>query len=253
MSRHIALLAIEGVPLVVPGDDIARLLIAALERMRESLHDGDIVVVTQKIVSKAEDRYRDLTQVTPSPRAIALAERTGKDARLVELILAEARAVIRARPGVLIVEHRLGFIHANGGIDQSNVGNGEHVLLLPADPDGTAARLRDDLAAHYRKRIAVIINDSSGRAWRNGVIGFAIGCAGIAPLVDLVGTPDLFGRRLQNTQVAVADELAAAASVLMGQAGEALPAVVIRGADCLPGSDGARALLRDPALDLFRD
>lgn len=253
MSRKISIIALDGLPLVMPGDDITGLIIAALDTARETLIDGDVLVIAQKIISKTEHRYVSLASVTPSAAAVTLAEKTGKDPRLVELILRESIAVVRYRPGVIIVEHRLGIVHANAGIDQSNIEGDDRVLLLPEDPDASAAHIRARLMEHYGVDTAIIINDSGGRAWRNGVIGYAIGCAGINPLVDLRGTEDLYGRRLKVTQVAVADELAGAASMMMGQGKEAIPAVIIRGARVEHGDGGAGVLIRDPSEDLFRD
>lgn len=253
MTGKISIIPVAGLPLVAPGDDIAALIISGLNADDETLIDGDVLVIAQKIISKAEDRYVNLDSVAPSKEAVALARETGKDPRLVELILQESKAVVRRRPGVIIVEHRLGIIHANAGIDQSNIEGEDRVLLLPEDPDASASDIRMRLMQHFDIELAVIINDSSGRAWRNGVVGYAIGCSGINPLVDLRGTEDLYGRRLAVTEVAVADEVACAASIMMGQAKEAIPAVIIRGA-CLERSGGGMAvLIRDPAEDLFRD
>lgn len=253
MIRKISIIPVMGLPLIAPGDDISSLIISALDAAREILIAGDVLVIAQKIISKAEDRYISLDTVTPSDGAMTLAQKTGKDPRLVELILRESLAVVRYRPGVIIVEHRLGIIHANAGIDQSNIEGDDRVLLLPENPDASAGRIRNSLMKHYDIDLAVIINDSGGRAWRNGVIGYAIGCAGLNPLVDLRGTADLYGRKLMVTEVAVADELACAASVLMGQGKEAVPAVIIRGARVEHGGGGTGVLIRDPAEDLFRD
>ena len=192
MSQNISIIAVTGLPLVTPGDDIAGLVVSALDTVHETLTAGDVLVIAQKIISKAEDRYVSLATITPSAEAVTLARKTGKDPRLVELILRESLAVVRYRPGVIIVEHRLGIVHANAGIDQSNIEGADRVLLLPEDPDASAAHIRKRLMQHYDIDLAVIVNDSGGRAWRNGVIGYAIGCAGINPLVDLRGTADLF-------------------------------------------------------------
>lgn len=253
MTLNISIIPVMGLPLIEPGDDIAAMFISALEAMHETLIHGDVLVIAQKIISKAEDRYVCLASVDPSEEAVTLAQKTGKDARLVELILRESVAVIRHRPGVIIVEHRLGMVHANAGIDQSNIEGDDRVLLLPEDPDASATRMRAQLMQHYGTTLAVIINDSSGRAWRNGITGYAIGCSGMNPLVDLKGVPDLFGRKLMVTQVAVADEIAAAASMMMGQGKEGIPAAIIRGAHAESGGGGADALIRDPGEDLFRD
>ena len=242
-------------PMVQPGDDLAALLIAACEQGALAPADGDVVVVAQKIVSKAEGRYVDLAQVRPSAHAESLAAQVDKDPRLVEVILSESQRVVRHRPGVLIVEHRLGFIMANAGVDRSNVDPGlgtEPVLLLPRDPDAAADHLRARLAAHFGSEPAVIITDSWGRPWRRGTVGFALGAAGLPALVDMRGRPDLFGHALRVTQTGFADEIAAAASLLMGQADEARPVVVVRGLGWSGPSATAATLIRAPDEDLFR-
>ncbi len=245
------LIALPDFPLVAPGDDLAVLIRAALNRARIELVDGDLLVVAQKIISKAENRYVRLNDVVVGDQAKILAAETGKDAHLVQLILDESVAVLRHRPGVLIVEHRNGYVHANAGIDQSNIEQQEddpRALLLPKDADASAARLRSGLGG----RVNVIVNDTAGRAWRNGVMGFALGTAGFEPVVDLIGQQDMFGNILQVTQVAVADELAAAASFVMGQAAEATPVVLIRGAKLLLADGGSANLIRAREHDLFR-
>ena len=251
----ITLAAIPDIPMVRPGNDLAALLISACEGSALLPADGDILVLAQKIVSKAEGRYVDLAKVQPSPRAERLAVEVNKDPRLVEVILAESRRVVRRRPGVLIVEHRLGFILANAGVDRSNVdprAGSEPVLLLPSDPDGSAATLLAALVAHFRKALAVIITDSWGRAWRRGTVGVALGCAGIPALLDLRGHPDLFGNELRVTQTGFADEVASAASLIMGQANEGVPAVLVRGLAWSGTSAPSAALIRPPDEDLFR-
>lgn len=249
------LTALPGIPQVEPGDDLCALILAALDRGQERLQDGDVLVLAQKIVSKSEDRYVHLETVTPSARAQELALQADKDPRIVELILRESAQVLRVRKGAIIVEHRNGYVHAHAGIDQSNIESAvddPRVLLLPVDPDGSASALRERLHAATGARVAVIINDSAGRAWRNGVIGFALGSAGLVPLENRIGTHDLFGRPLEITEIAVADELAAAASFLMGQAAEGAPAVLIRGASITVAEVGAGALIRAREQDLFR-
>jgi len=250
VGRAVELYAVEGLPLVAAGDDLAGLILAALSRADARLQDGDIVVIAQKVVSKAEGRSVELAAVTPSPRAIEIATRAHKDPRIVELILAESNDVLRVRPGVIIVEHRLGLVLANAGIDRSNV-EGETALLLPRDPDGSAEQIRARLVAATGAAIGVMIIDSIGRAWRNGTIGTTIGASGIATMRDLRGQPDLFGRKLETTEVGAADEVAAAASLVMGQAAEATPVVVVRGID-LAGTGTARDLLRPKHMDMFR-
>ena len=248
-----ALTALPGVPRVRPGDDVAEWLHRAFRRSRRP-RAGDVLVVAQKIVSVAAGRLVPLNSVRPSRYARLLAAETDKDPRLVELVLRESRRVLRHAPGVLIVEHRLGFVHANAGIDMSNAPrvNGEPAaLLLPEDPDRSAAELRDALARRGHPPLGVIVNDSAGRAWRNGVVGIAIGCAGLDALDDRVGRGDLYGRPLQITAVARADELSSAASWLMGQGDEGRPAVLID-AGVAAGSGGVGPLLRPRERDLFR-
>jgi coenzyme F420-0:L-glutamate ligase/coenzyme F420-1:gamma-L-glutamate ligase len=252
VSSTLQLFALAGLPLIEPGDDLASLLLDAVSNAAGSLAEGDVLVVAQKIVSKAENRYVDLETVTPSQAALDLAPAADKDPRLVEVILRESRKVLRHRPGALIVEHRLGYVHANAGVDRSNIAYANRVLLLPEDADRSAARLREQMRFATGCNVSVIINDSAGRPWRNGIIGFAIGCAGFRPVINRIGAPDLFGRKLEITEVAVADELAAAASFVMGQADEGIPAVLIRGAQLEASDEGMLELLRDPARDLFR-
>lgn len=254
-SSKLELLAIEGLPVVKPGDDLARLAIDGLARTGLRLASGDVLVIAQKIVSKAEGRMIVLADVTPSPRALELGRETKKDPRLVELILSETKRVVRSGPDVLIVEHRLGFVMANAGVDQSNVGaqDGiERALLLPLDPDASAEALRAGLSARFDARIGVIINDSFGRAWRLGTVGVALGVAGLPALKDLRGRPDLLGRPLRVSISAFADEIAAAASLLMGQGDEGRPMVVVRGLAWHEPLSGIGALLRPPEEDLFR-
>jgi coenzyme F420-0:L-glutamate ligase/coenzyme F420-1:gamma-L-glutamate ligase len=243
---------VRGIPPVTAGNDLAALMLAALEAESESLADGDVLVLAQKIVSKAEGRTVRLDDVTPSPRALELAAETGKDPRVVELILRESTEIVRQRPGLLIVVHRLGIVLANAGIDASNVGGSGQVLLLPVDPDASAARIRETLRARTGAEVAVLVIDSIGRAWRRGTIGTAIGVSGMPALLDLRGRPDLDGRLLESTEVGIADELAAAASLLMGQAQEGLPAVLVRGFHVAGPAGRAPDLLRPKESDLFR-
>ena len=251
----LTLTAIPDLPLVEPGDDLAGILIVGLARAGIAPAARDVLVVAQKVVSKAENRYRDLGTVTPSNRARDLAQAVDKDPRLVEVILSESEAVVAHKPGGLVVAHRLGFVLANAGIDRSNVSSeagAERVLLLPEDPDASAAALKARLDAHFKTEIAVIVSDSLGRAWRNGVTGIALGAAGLPALRDMIGRKDLFGRTLDVTQTGFADDIAAAASLLMGQADEGLPAVLLRGLTWREPASGARALLRPKDEDLFR-
>ena len=253
--RELKLIALQGIPEVELGSDLPRLLTAAVEHNGLRLESDDVVVIAQKIVSKSEGRSVRLATVKPSPRALELARIADKDPRLVELMLSESREVLRAKTGVLILEHRLGFVMANAGIDQSNVpgSDGEEIaLLLPSDPDESARRIRAGLRSACGCDVGVVINDSFGRAWRNGVTGVAIGVAGIPALVDLRGSTDREGRMLRVTQVAAADELAAAASLVMGQADEGTPAVLARGFPYGRRESAARELVRPHAEDLFR-
>ena len=251
----VSLTAIPGVPSVHPGDDVAALLADAMEIAAMSPRDGDVLVVTHKIVSKAENRYRTLAEVEPSARARELAEVTGKDAAVVELILSESREVVRARPGLIISEHRCGIVMANAGIDQSNVadaGGLARVLLLPEDADSSSAAIREAFAARFDVRIGVVVSDSVGRAWRNGIVGLALGAAGLPALRDLRGRPDREGRALEVTQVGFADAIASAAQLLMGEADEGLPAVLVRGLEWHEAPLPAAALIREREQDLFR-
>lgn len=253
----LTLTPLPGLPLVQPGDDLAGMILAGLQAAGIALRDGDVIVLAQKIVSKSEGRLVNLATIMPSPAALDLAQRSGKDPRLAELILRESREVLRVRMGSVIVEHRLGFVCANAGIDHSNVrGEGtaeeEWVLLLPEDPDRSAARIRQKLEAASGARLGVLIIDSHGRAWRLGTVGIAIGLSGMPGLVDLRGWKDLAGYTLQITMVGAADELAAAASLVMGQAAEGTPVVHARGFP-YPLREGSLAeLLRPREQDLFR-
>jgi len=253
-SSSLTLTALAGVPMVAPGDDLPALLATALADNGIALEEGDILVIAQKVVSKAESCFRDLAAVTPSPEAEALAAKADKDPRMIEVILCESKEVLRVVPGVVIVESRLGLVHANAGIDQSNVAHGEMaepILLLPDDPDLSAGAIRSHLMGDLNK-FAVVISDSVGRAWRNGTVGLAIGSAGLDALVDLRGRTDLNGRVLEVTEIGFADEVAAAASLLMGKADEGAPVVLVRGLDFNAGIGGVGSLLRPKAQDLFR-
>jgi coenzyme F420-0:L-glutamate ligase/coenzyme F420-1:gamma-L-glutamate ligase len=244
-----------GIPQVQPGDDLCALLIAALEADGITPRSRDIVVVTSKIVSKAEGRFVDLAALEPSERARELAQITRKDARLVEAILREAVEVIRAKPNVLIVATRHGLILANAGIDQSNLDADDHgrrVLLLPAEPDASAQRLKERLDAHFHADIGVIVSDSVGRSWRLGTVGLAIGAAGVPSLWDRRGEKDLSGRPLEVTEVAFADAAASMAVLAMGEAAEGRPAALVRGLDWSAEARPAAALVRPKAEDLFR-
>jgi coenzyme F420-0:L-glutamate ligase/coenzyme F420-1:gamma-L-glutamate ligase len=249
------LVALPDFPQVSSGDDLAALTAGALARAGLQLYADDVLVFAQKVISKAEGRRIDLATVVPSPKALELAQTVQKDPRLVELVLRESRRVVRFAKDVLIVEHRLGLIMANAGIDQSNVADpatGEFALLLPEDPDASAARLRGRLGTLTGREPGVVISDSFGRPWRVGTVGVAIGCAGFPATLDLRGQLDLFGRPLRVTVVGHADEIASAASVLMGQASEALPVILVRGLALRAVHQPAAALIRPPQQDLFR-
>jgi coenzyme F420-0:L-glutamate ligase/coenzyme F420-1:gamma-L-glutamate ligase len=252
--KSLTLTGLAGVPLVKVGDDLGGLLISALRQTQIELRSKDVLVVAQKIVSKAEGRLVDLKTVVPSQRARALALEVNKDPRLVEVILSESDEVVRARRDVLIVVHRLGFTVANAGVDQSNVAGAEteQVLLLPRDPDASATALKERLDQEYGVEIGVIVNDSFGRPWRVGVVGVALGAAGFPVVRSMIGSPDLFGRKLRVTEIAVGDEIAAAASLVMGQGAEGQPAVHVRGLDWDVTAGSALALLRPKETDLFR-
>ncbi|WP_176082754.1 coenzyme F420-0:L-glutamate ligase [Martelella sp. HB161492] len=254
MSTPLTLSPVDGLPLIKQGDDLAALLIAAMAEDKLAPKAGDVLVLAQKIVSKAEGRAVRLCDVTPGPQAQELAAAIGKDARMVELILGESRRVVRTGPNLLIVENRNGLIMANAGIDRSNVADDaeEIALLLPLDPDASAARLRTALSDHFGMAIAVLINDSFGRPWRRGTAGTAIGVAGLPALIDMRGKPDLFGTPLQHTEIAFGDEIAAAASLLMGQASEGRPAILISGLSWQADANPASALQRPAGQDLFR-
>jgi coenzyme F420-0:L-glutamate ligase / coenzyme F420-1:gamma-L-glutamate ligase len=255
MITEITLKALSGIKLVEPGDDLGAITVDAFAANGLAAQPGDVLVVAQKIVSKAEGRYVEVAGVEPSERAIALAAELDKDPRFVEVVLGESKRVVRHRPGLLIVEHRLGFVMANAGIDHSNVPSAdgiERVLLLPRDPDGSARALRDHLVHTLGTAIGVIISDSFGRPWRNGTVGIALGAAGLPAVIDLRGQPDLFGRELLVTETGFADEIAAAAGLLMGQADEALPMVLVRGLKWAAAEAPAAALIRPAEHDLFR-
>jgi coenzyme F420-0:L-glutamate ligase/coenzyme F420-1:gamma-L-glutamate ligase len=253
--RSVTLTGLENIPMIAPGDDLAAIIAGGLDGMGIVPETGDILVIAQKIVSKAEDRYRALSSIVPSERAVELAKMLNKDARHIEFILQESTEVLRQAESTLITVHRLGFVMANAGVDQSNVEQDDAdgvVLLLPADPDGSAASLKAALDRRYGVSLGVIINDSFGRAWRKGVVGVALGAAGVPALRSLVGVTDLFGRPLRMTEQAAADEIASAASLIMGQAAEGVPVVHIRGLEFDASASPAQALIRPKQQDVFR-
>jgi coenzyme F420-0:L-glutamate ligase/coenzyme F420-1:gamma-L-glutamate ligase len=260
----LTLTSLKHIPLIRHGDDLADIIVSTLPKNNLMLEDGDVLVIAQKIVSKAEGRTVNLANVTPSERALELARQTEKDPRLVELVLRESNEVLRTRPGTIIVEHKLGFVCANAGIDHSNVtpplpegekrgmSAEEWMLLLPENPDRSAERIQQVIQSKTGRRVGILIIDSHGRAWRNGTVGTAIGIAGMPGLQDLRGEADLFGLTLRITQVGVADELAAAASLLMGQAAEGTPVVHVRGFPYSLREGSLQELLRPKEQDLFR-
>ena len=257
VTEPLTLTPLPSIPLIQPGDNLGLIIQQAITRAGINPLDGDIIVIAQKIVSKSEGRLVNLATIQPSQRAFELAIITEKDPRIAELVLQESKEILRTRPKTVIVEHRLGFVCANAGIDHSNVkGEGDNieewVLLLPVDPDASAHKIRQELEGLFKVRLGVMIIDSHGRAWRMGTIGVAIGLSGLPGLVDLRGHPDLFGYVLQITQVGAADELAAAASLLMGQAAEATPVVHVRGFPYPLRESHLSELLRPREMDLFR-
>ena len=251
MTSRIELVALEGIPEVSEGDDVGGLIADAAEATGLTVADADVLVVTQKIVSKAEGRLVDLATVEPSALASEWAGRWGKDARQVEVVLRESASIVRMGPGGLIISRtRHGLVCANAGVDVSNVGGGEVASLLPVDPDASARRIRDSVRTRTGAVPAVIVSDSFGRPWRNGIVNVAVGAAGIEALLDLRGQPDAAGRRMQATVLAVADELASAADLAGGKV-EQLPVVVVRGYDWRPSEAGASVLVMEPERDLF--
>ncbi len=254
-------MGLAGMPMVKPGDNLLDIIVDALSAMGETLQDDDVLVIAQKVVSKVENRYLDLRAVVPTDEAKKLAIEVDKDPRKVQAILDESNEVVRTRKGVLVVEHKLGFVQANAGIDQSNIDSDgpddEHTcLLLPENPDASAAQLREQIKERCGVQIGVIINDSLGRAWRIGSMGLAIGVSGFAALEDYIGQRDIYDRKLAVTQVGAADELAAGASLVMGQTTEKTPVVLVRGYQPREPSErnqrGVKPLLRPKSMDLFR-
>ena len=252
MTGSVSLIALSGLPRVQPGDDVADLLVRSLKH-QSAPEPSDVLVVSHKILSKAQGRIVDLSEVQPSPEAQELAVATGKLPEFVETILRESTRIVRHRPNVIIAEHRLGMVMANAGIDRSNVpGSEDLVLLLPLEPDADATRIRAAIQREFDKDIGVVIADSAGRAWRNGVVGMAIGAAGLPALTDLRGRADLEGRPLEVTEVGFADQIASTAHLLMGEADEGIPAVLIRGLSWQAPERPAADLIREPSMDLFR-
>ena len=252
--NNVQLIPLADIPLIQPGDELAGLIFSSVQKAGLALRADDIVVIAQKIVSKAEGQLVRLADVTPSAKALELAKVTGKPAKHIEVILGDTAEIIRARKDVLIVQHKLGFISANAGVDHSNVSDEAGVLLrLPKDPDASARAIRQQLAGLSGVRPPVLIIDSHGRPWRFGVVGVTIGLSGLAPVQNLRGTPDLFGDTLKITDVGFTDQIAAAASLVMGQAAEGCPVVIVRGLPFSPAETARAAdVLRPPKTDLFR-
>lgn len=253
----LVLTPLTGVPEIHPGDYLGEIILFCLENTRLSLENGDVLVLAQKIISKAENRFVNLTHIEPTPEAYDLAEKSSKDPQVAELILRESRSILRVKPGTIIVEHRLGFVCANAGIDHSNVmsltnHNDRFVLCLPLDPDKSANNIREYIENVSGKKIGVLIIDSHGRAWRLGTVGTAIGISGVPALVDLRGKPDMYGGELQTTEVGAADELAGGASLVMGQADERTPVVHVRGFPYQLREAKINEIIRPEELDLFR-
>ena len=256
-ERKLELTALRDFPMIGPGDDLSGIIESSLKANSIVLQDGDVLVIAQKVISKAEDRQVNLADVTPTKEAEILGRETEKDPRLVEMILQESNQVLRTRPGLIITEHKLGLVCANAGIDRSNVnqdenGSSDSILLLPEDPDRSASRLRSALEEALNVKIGVLIIDSHGRAWRKGTVGISIGISGLPGVVDLRGERDLFDYQLQVTEIAAADELAAGASLLMGQADEGTPVIHARGFPYPLRDSGFQEILREPEKDLFR-
>ena len=240
--------------MISPGDDIADIIIHNLKTNKISIHNGDILTIAQKIISKSENRYRKLSNIKPTKKAKNVGDKISKDPRLVQAVLDESKKIVRYKKNVLIVEHKLGFIHANAGIDRSNIDQkNEQILLLPKDPDKSAKKIGQKLERYFQKDISIIISDTMGRPFRNGVVGFAIGSYNLECLRDEIGSFDLYGNDLKVTQIGIADELAASASLIMGQANEAMPLVIIR--DFYKRRESklnAQSLIRTEKEDLFR-
>lgn len=252
---QIVLTALADIPLIHRGDDLVTIILRGMSDTRLEFQDGDLFVIAQKIVSKAEGRLVRLRDVTPSSRALELARESGKDARFCEIVLWDAREIVRVRDGLIVVETKQGWICANAGIDRSNVAQtdqDEWVLRLPEDADRSARELRERLCIETQRDVGIVINDTHGRAWRNGAIGVAIGVAGVPAVEDLRGHPDLFGHALQVTTVGTADQIASAASLVQGQADEGRPIVHVRGIAASRRDGSSREIVRDKGHDLFR-
>lgn len=249
--HQMSLFAPENLPEIKSGDDLGSIFINHLNRERFILNDGDILVIAHKIVSKAEGRFILLKNIVPSDRAKETANLTGKDSRLIELILEESEEVLKVRQGLIITRHRLGFVCANAAIDQSNTGEKDGVILLPKDPDKSAREIRKTIKQKLGINVAVIINDSHGRPFREGAVGVAVGIAGINPMLSYIGKMDRNGYVMRSSVEAIADEMASAATLLMGQGSESRPVVIIRGFQYKAGNEGIKTLIRPTKYDLF--
>jgi coenzyme F420-0:L-glutamate ligase/coenzyme F420-1:gamma-L-glutamate ligase len=249
----ISFFAVPDFPEIAPGDNLDEIVVKALTACGYQYHERDVFIFSQKIISKSENRYVDLDTVTPSPRARDFAVKTGIDPILVEVILEQSRKILKYREGLIIAEHKNGFVMANAGIDRSNLGHDREncVLLLPEDPDASCARLKQKLDSRYGIDSSVMICDSVGRPWRVGTVGIALGCAGIPGTIDLRGKPDLRGRELKTSEVGYADQIAAAASLIMGEVDEGQPFVIARGLNWEAPNQPAKQILRSPENDLF--
>jgi len=247
---RISIIPIKEFPLIEKGDDLVHIILAALGQSGEVLRENDIIVISHKIVSKSEGMTVNLNKIIPSKEALALAEEVGKDPRVVHLILEESGRIVRKRYGLLIAEHRNGWICANAGVDYSNV-PGDHAAMLPGDPDGTAAAIRERIQDSAKVDLSVIICDSQGRPFRNGVLGVALGCAGMRGLISKKGERDLYGYKLRNTEIALADQVASAALLVMGEADEGVPAAIIRGLSVSCKNGNGKELIRSKEKDLF--
>ena len=250
-TRPVTIIPIIEIPLIKPGDDLVGIILNGLNSSAITLVDGDILIITQKIVSKAEGAIVEIDYCRPSHEAQQIANSCHKDVRIIELILRESKKILRQRQDLFITEHNNGYICANAGIDYSNV-EGDCVTLLPKNPDQTASRIRARIKKLLNVNIAVIITDSQGRPFRKGIVGVALGSSGISALVNKKGSKDLFGYRLKHTEIALIDELASAALLLMGETDEGIPVVVIRGLNYPKRSGKAKNLIRAEKDDLFR-
>lgn len=257
MNSEVRISAIPGIPEIESGDDLASVILASLEQAHIRLEDGDILIIAQKVVSKAEGRMVALDQVTPSEEALALATQVNKDPRKLEIILQESSRIVRAvkregdKEGILITEHNLGFVCANAAVDESNCAQEDTLILLPVDPDLSARNLRDRLSAAFGVRVGIVITDTFGRPWRMGLVNVAIGLAGVPAKEDLIGKKDAFGRELLVTTPAIADELAAASGLLMTKDGMK-PAILFKGVKWEEQQSSAKELVRPAQEDLFR-